>query len=244
MNILNCPKCNFKSKFSDNRHFKKCDVNVLDYPEFIQAYRYNRYLRASSGAIARNKTRRKSYITLTCLNCNLSLNLNIDQKYRKFCTKSCAAKFNNKKSPKRKKALKLPQPRAIPKLKYRTCNICNKIESTTGLFKHLSCTNCQKGMVYRNKCKFTFDLRKYPDKFDLELLREYGMFHPTKNPNGISRDHLFSISDGKRLNISPEIMSHPANCQLLFQSENKRKGSISTITIEQLIERVSNWDCI
>jgi len=37
-------------------------------------------------------------------------------------------------------------------------------------------------------------------------------------------------------------MSHPANCQLLVHSENIRKLDRSSITLEELKDRIADWD--
>ncbi len=96
--------------------------------------------------------------------------------------------------------------------------------------------------MYRNLCSFKFDLRKYPSKFDLDLLNKYGMFHPIKNKQGVSRDHKLSLHEGRKLKVSPEIMSHPANCELISQQENIRKFTKSSITLEELIKQIELWN--
>ena len=52
--------------------------------------------------------------------------------------------------------------------------------------------------LYYSKCKFTFSLTDYPDEFNFELLKKYGMYSTPGsnksniyNPNGCSRDHRF-----------------------------------------------------
>ena len=61
------------------------------------------------------------------------------------------------------------------------------------------------------------------------------------NLSGITKDHLYSISDGMKNKILPAIMSHPANCQLLIHNDNVSKNKKSCITIEELLERIENW---
>lgn len=43
-------------------------------------------------------------------------------------------------------------------------------------------------------------------------------------------------------NIDPEIMKHPANCQLLLHSNNIKKNSKSNISLNDLIEKIKHWD--
>jgi hypothetical protein len=61
---------------------------------------------------------------------------------------------------------------------------------------------------------------------------------------GVSRDHMFSIKDGYRMHISPEILAHPANCQLLLHGDNMRKHVHSSITLDELLERIRMWDLV
>ena len=97
-------------------------------------------------------------------------------------------------------------------------------------------------MMYRLLCTFKFNLKDYPDEFDFKILNEHGMFHPVKNPKGVSRDHILSVQFGKDNQIDPRIISHPANCRLILQSENTRKGSNSNITLEELLVKIEEWD--
>lgn len=41
--------------------------------------------------------------------------------------------------------------------------------------------------------------------------------------------------------VDPEIVAHPANCQLLLQSDNSRKKTHSSITLEELVKRISEF---
>ena len=70
------------------------------------------------------------------------------------------------------------------------------------------------------------------------------MYHSRTNKSGVSRDHMFSISDGYKLKIDPAIISHPANCQIILQADNSKKNAKSSISLNQLMERIHNWDSI
>jgi hypothetical protein len=48
--------------------------------------------------------------------------------------------------------------------------------------------------------------------------------------------------DGFRNKINPKIISHPANCNLLLFSDNSIKKDNSSITMEELLKRIENWD--
>lgn len=53
---------------------------------------------------------------------------------------------------------------------------------------------------------------------------------------------MLSISYGKKHKIDPSILSHPANCKLMLQSENKAKQHYSSITLTELLLRIQEWD--
>ena len=97
---------------------------------------------------------------------------------------------------------------------------------------------------YRQLCEFNFSLNDYPDRFDFELIKKYGWYSPTnKNNNlgGVSRDHIYSISDGFQNNINPKIIAHPANCKLILHSDNQKKKTKSEITLNELLDKIKNW---
>lgn len=124
----------------------------------------------------------------------------------------------------------------------RFCPKCGKFEFTFGRFQAETCATCRTLVEYRTACTFTHDLNMYPSEYQLELLTEHGMFHPKKNPKGVSRDHLYSVYDGYNNKVDPTIMKHPANCQLMLQEDNTRKNSNSSITLAELLERIKLWN--
>lgn len=94
--------------------------------------------------------------------------------------------------------------------------------------------------IYKNLCQFKFNVAEYNFIPGLSKLNDVGFYHPIKNPNGLCRDHMISIEYGWVNKIDPKIISHPANCQLITNSDNISKNSDSCITIEQLLERIDN----
>lgn len=98
---------------------------------------------------------------------------------------------------------------------------------------------------YRFKCRFLFNVYDYPSYFNIELINKFGWYSPTNKKNnldGVSKDHIFSIKDGFLLNVPSEIISHPANCQLILQRANSKKFSNSAITLEELKNKIIEWD--
>ena len=83
------------------------------------------------------------------------------------------------------------------------------------------------------------------EKFNFDLIREYGWYSPSNssnpNLNGVSRDHMISVQYGFENGIDPKIISHPANCRLILQTENFKKRNNCSITIEELIDRIDRW---
>jgi hypothetical protein len=95
---------------------------------------------------------------------------------------------------------------------------------------------------YKRMCKFIFNVVDYPKEFNLKLIDNFGWYNNNKNPNGISRDHMFSIRDGWINNISPKIIRHPANCKLMMFEDNNKKGPNSSLDFETLVKRINTWD--
>lgn len=62
------------------------------------------------------------------------------------------------------------------------------------------------------------------------------------NLYGVSRDHIVSVKYGFENNIDPKIIAHPANCQLLPHSRNVSKSSKCHVTIEELMDKIRQWD--
>lgn len=114
------------------------------------------------------------------------------------------------------------------------------------------CNTCISSIKhYRHKAKFKFNVYDFPDEFELDLLEHNGwyctagMIHKPPNPNGVSRDHIYSVSDGFANKIDPEIVAHPANCRLMLHNgpagNNAKKGN-SSITIDELLNRIEWWN--
>ena len=53
---------------------------------------------------------------------------------------------------------------------------------------------------------------------------------------------MYSVKEGFINKIDPEIIKHPANCQLLKYSENSVKKTSCLITIDELLHKIKKWD--
>ncbi len=85
----------------------------------------------------------------------------------------------------------------------------------------------------------------YPNNFNLSLIEDKGWYKPKNrgdNPNGISRDHMVSVSFAFKNGILPYYICHPANCRLMAHSQNNKKNSECSITFEELLKRIDKWD--
>lgn len=179
----------------------------------------------------------------------------------RFCSAHCSRKYsvlknNTERSKKISKALK-----KLPDNNF--CTICNNKISKRN--KSGLCRSCSykrraifyklnsndinyeyyKFLNYKKECMFRFSLKDYPDEFDFELIEKYGFYSPANknnNLNGVSRDHMYSVYEGYKNNISPKIISHPANCKLLKHTDNISKNKKCSITLDELLERIKEWE--
>lgn len=93
--------------------------------------------------------------------------------------------------------------------------------------------------IYQHLCSFRFDPYSIPDIPGYSKLLTLGLYNPVLNPNGVCRDHMVSVEFGWRNKISPDIISHPSNCQFLTNKENIAKNDKSCLTIDDLLIRIS-----
>ena len=104
--------------------------------------------------------------------------------------------------------------------------------------------NKEQFLLYRQRCNFDFKFEDHPGKFDLALAEQHGWYSPSNkgnNLNGVSKDHMVSVREGFDLGIEPEIIKHPANCQIMLHRKNQSKREKSSITIEELLKRIRDW---
>ena len=199
----------------------------------------------------------KKYLTnpKKCLKCNEIISYN--KRFNKYCSHKCASIHCQKNEPNRKwsnkEKIKLSDklkeyyilyPKRKKEKINRVCKSCNKILT----FKRKRiCEECKFNYYsyYRPNCEFDFNIFEHPKKFDLTLVKKHGIYSPVNKKNnlmGVSRDHLYSINDGFKNKIEPEIIKHPANCMLVLNVENQRKHSKSIISLEELKNRIEDWN--
>jgi hypothetical protein len=154
-----------------------------------------------------------------CVNCNTNLS---NKPFNKFCSKSCAATYNNKT---RDQKIRVKQRATL---------------MTTLASQGLVRTDEKE--IYKAACSFKFKPYQYHNIAGYNLLLENGVFNPQTNKDGVVRDHIVSKEFGWRNQISPEIISHPANCQFISNTDNSKKGADCDLSLEELLLRIKNWD--
>lgn len=170
-----------------------------------------------------------------------------------FCSRACANSHVRTEESKRLTSIKMG---GSPMIKI--CPNCGIQFETKKKTKKFCCSNCARDYRtrsyrsnlteynrYRKECQFNFNLKDFPNEFDFELIEKYGMYKAKNrgnNPNGVNRDHMFSILEGYRQDVDPYLISHPANCELLLHQDNIKKRDKCSITLEQLKRRVAEWN--
>ena len=104
--------------------------------------------------------------------------------------------------------------------------------------------------IYYCLSRFKFNVYHFPKLFDLTLLENNGWYscpgqkrkNKDKNTTGVSRDHLYSVSMGLKNKVHPSLISHPANCQLMLHRDNKTKHDQCSITLDELVSRIREFD--
>jgi hypothetical protein len=174
------------------------------------------------------------------------------EKEKYFCSRSCA---NNrgKMSDEVKSAIRSK----LLNQKSLQCFFCNDLFLANQKSKKTFCskkcylqarinkTPKDSFLFYKNRCRFNFNLADFPDEFDFSLVEEHGWYSAKNRGNnmkGVSRDHIISVMFGFKNGIDPDIISHPANCRLLTQSQNASKGKRCDMPVEELIEKISIWN--
>ena len=204
----------------------------------------------SSNKIKNSLTQDKKLEEKVCGECNTT-----HYKPGIFCSQSCSTSFSNRKKGKRSEKTKNKISQSLRKtisLKY--CLTCNEPYLTKRYIRKYCSNKCARYSIkvykiyddaklqYTSDCQFKFNLGKYPNEFDFNLIEKFGWYNPVNNNNGVSRDHMISIKYGYENNIDPRIISHPANCKIMKQNNNASKGSDCSISLDELLNRIEEWN--
>ena len=190
-----------------------------------------------------------------CENPNCGKELPYDKRQNKYCDSSCAASYTNTirectwGDKIKEGIIKYHTDRGYSQIKI--CGFCNDEFLSKNKYCSIECSNNKKiehldeYSKYKLKTRFKFNLSDYPDEFEFSLIEKYGWYKAKNrgdNLNGVSRDHMLSVNEGFNMKIDPYLISHPANCKLMVHTDNVSKHKKSSITKEDLIERINSWD--
>lgn len=175
-----------------------------------------------------------------------------------FCSRRCAnTHFRSPESRQRAResALRAHARLGNKKPDYANCKFCNAKIRSILKYCNRTCQNAEFMKThpgyreslkrYRLLCRFQFGLKQFPNEFDFELVRKHGWYsaaNRANNLNGVSRDHMVSVRFGFDNNIDPKIIAHPANCRLVQHNDNSSKHSKCSITLDDLLRRIEEWD--
>jgi hypothetical protein len=85
------------------------------------------------------------------------------------------------------------------------------------------------------------------DLVENSILKEIGIFNSKTNTKGAVRDHKFGRLLGFELGVFPEILRHPANCQIISHSANSGKRTSryidrNDIMLDELFEQIKKYE--
>lgn len=268
MILCSCTIC--KKEFSNkgiHTHYERAHIGRIKF----STGNNGKYQQLSELASQVRKTHLDNYNKTPCKCIQCEKKIEYDKRTNKFCSKSCSATFNNKRKKhtfetKKKIAQSLSGKEYIERTVIDiTCKECGEIftQEIKGTSPHKK-TFCSKSCsaksnnrarynqldknklkYYRNLAKFSFNLADYPNEFDFTLIEQYGWYTATNhgnNLNGVSRDHMVSVKYGFDNNIDPTIIAHPANCRLIRHNDNVSKGKKNSITYDELLQRIEEWN--
>jgi hypothetical protein len=99
-------------------------------------------------------------------------------------------------------------------------------------------------LVYRELADWKGDILS-EEVVGRELLKTHTIKSKSYNiADSLVRDHMYGRKAGFESGVFPEILRHPANCQLLTNSDNIRKSKVNNdciITLGELFSRVLSW---
>jgi hypothetical protein len=80
----------------------------------------------------------------------------------------------------------------------------------------------------------------------IEKLKTMKLYDKTnRNKDALVRDHMYGRSEGFKNGVFPEIIRHPANCQIISHGENIKKSKSnndSIISFIELSDRIKKWN--
>ena len=240
----------------------ECDNEIVNKNNYCSLKCRNIYVNKNLRDYNKNKaglSKEKEYYLnpKNCIVCNSILNYK--QRENKYCGHSCAnTETNKKRIVSDKTKLKMSNSRnrqiKVEELKKIKCIGCDEILIISKTKKKFCSDKCKKDFnrknmsefqKYKRDCLFNFNLSDYENEFDFDLIKKCGWYKPKNRGNnleGVSRDHMYSIRDGFDNKVEQFLIAHPANCKLILQRENSSKYKKSSITLDELKNKIKEWN--
>ncbi len=97
--------------------------------------------------------------------------------------------------------------------------------------------------IYYRLASWTKGMWNLGSASEKELLTEYGIFNSCTNKTGVVRDHRYGRWVGFYNNVFPELLRHPANCEIMTRSDNCRKfhKGDQSLTLVELFILIENY---
>lgn len=242
----------------------------IDNPKIL-TYRQNEAIKIASNRYRDKQLGEKKSFQVSCVKCQIFFDVierenKFPSKTEYFCSRKCANSRVISDEHKLKTSVsvngyfeKTKHERELNNKTYiKPCANCNvDMRLTYHNYKKKFCSvECRRQQYkkskyddtllnYRANCAFKFSLNSYPDEFDFSLIETHGWYKAKNhgdNLHGVSRDHMLSVRYGFDNDIDPMIVSHPANCRLMIHNENVSKGTSCEITLDELLNRIKDWD--
>jgi len=181
--------------------------------------------------------KRKVTVTRTCLFCQ---NISKSNKH-KYCSSTCLNQHRSQLVQERYNNNKIKKITIKSSTYNLTCKHCNKIFTEQRQIKY--CNDCSHLYSHNGRARYWFSINvfKYPNLFDLDSLKKVG-FRSKDNPNGYTRDHKVSVNEAIRNNYDPYYITHVMNCELMLWAENNKKNTKSSISYDDLVKLVDEYD--
>jgi hypothetical protein len=184
--------------------------------------------------------RSNKFCSTTCRTNSLANNTELLNRQRLSRAATWEEKRKNKVS-KRQEFNNAKELGLISAVFFYDCKHCSSSFTAQQFRKY--CNNCSTLYSHNGRAKYWFTLNvfQYPDLFDLNAIKEIG-FRSKENPNGLTRDHRYSVNEAIKHNRDPFYVKHPINCEILPFDENNKKKTKCSITWEQLVEEVNAYE--
>ena len=260
----------FQSKL---RECKCCGYKILKNKSFCNSScsaKYNNIKRTQEGFTLSKESRDKISRTLkktrynnTGRNCRLRFDISEDTIYSKISRRNCvqcgSLFITGKTTRFCKKCVShthisrvrckfdIPVDTIYSKVYYCNCGHCDTRFTARQKTKFCGKCNIKYTPEYRSRYKFTFNVYKYPDLFDIDYIKEVGWYSRGGkagewNPDGLSRDHRVSVSAAIKNDYEPYYIKHPINCAIMKMTDNNKKKARCSISYEQLVAEVNEYD--